>query len=144
MKYTLTLILMIVSIIIGYTRDTIPEENWKLVRQYLDQQKEFSAIVMLGSEGSIRFNQGYGYADRANLVAFSDHTLSTIGSITKPFTATAILLLMEKGKLSVQDPISKYFDGIPADKMNITLHQLLTHSSGLPGAIGDDYESIST
>ena len=144
MKHKLTLALWILTIVTAFALDTIPQENWKLAQQYLDQQKDFAAIVMVGSGGETRINQGYGYADRANMIPFSDKTLSTIGSITKPFTATAILLLMDKGMLSVNDPISKYFENVPSDKMNITLHQLLTHSSGLPGAIGDDYESIST
>ena len=144
MKYILALLLGFIMILPVSSIDTIPEARWKLVRQYLDQQKDLSAILMLGSGGNIKINQGFGYADRAQLVPYSDQTLMTIGSITKPFTATAILVLMDQGKLSVHDPISLYFDNISSDKKDITLHQLLTHSAGLPGAIGDDYEAIST
>ncbi len=144
MKYILTLLLGLIMALPASSLDSIPEARWKLVQQYLDQQEDLSAIMMLGSGGNIKINQGFGYADRANVVPFSDHTLMTIGSITKPFTATAILLLMDQGKLSVHDPISLYFDNVPTDKKDITLHQLLTHSAGLPGAIGDDYEAITT
>jgi len=122
----------------------IPQDRWILVEQYLDSQKDISGMFILASAGEIKINHGLGFADRNGQVPFTDQSLYTIGSITKPFTATAILLLMEEGKLSVQDPISMYFEDIPDDKKNITLHQLLTHSSGLPGAIGDDYEAIST
>jgi CubicO group peptidase (beta-lactamase class C family) len=144
MKYILYLLLCLIIIHPASSLDTIPEERWKLVRQHLAQQKDLSAIIMLGSGGNIKINQGFGNSDRAQLVPFSEHSLMTIGSITKPFTATAILLLMDQGKLSVHDPISLYFDNVSTDKKDITLHQLLTHSSGLPGAIGDDYEAIST
>ncbi|MBP7238885.1 MAG: beta-lactamase family protein [Saprospiraceae bacterium] len=144
MKYILSLLLSLIIILPVSSLDSIPEARWELVRQYLSQQKDLSAIMMVVTGGAIKINQGFGYADRTRLIPFSDHSLMTIGSITKPFTATAILLLMDQGKLSVHDPISLYFDNVSPDKKDITLHQLLTHSSGLPGAIGDDYEAIST
>jgi CubicO group peptidase (beta-lactamase class C family) len=71
-------------------------------------------------------------------------TLFDIGSITKSFTATAILQLMEQQKLRPEDPLSRFFPEAPADKKDITLHQLLTHSSGLPDAVGFDYDAVST
>ncbi|HZV45709.1 MAG TPA: serine hydrolase domain-containing protein, partial [Saprospiraceae bacterium] len=123
--------------------NSIPPDRWLMVDQYLSQQKEASGFFMVGSEGKILFEKGLGYANREQKIPFDDHTLYSIGSITKPFTATAILLLMEKGLVNVKDPITKYFKNVPDDKKEITLHQLLTHSSGLPGAIGDDYEIIS-
>ena len=144
MKYILSFLLCLITILPASSLDTIPEERWKLVQQYLTQQKDLSAIMIMGSGGNIKINQGFGYADREKRVPFSEHSLMTIGSITKPFTATAILLLMDQGKLSVHDPISLYFENVSQDKKDITLHQLMTHSAGLPGAIGDDYEAIST
>lgn len=69
-------------------------------------------------------------------------TVSTVGSITKQLTGTAILKLEEAGKLSVDDPITKYLDGVPEDKRGITIHHLLTHQAGFPGAIGDDRERV--
>jgi CubicO group peptidase (beta-lactamase class C family) len=138
------LFLLILSGRIFSQPNPIPEDRWKMVDQFLSQQKDSSAFFMAGSGGKVMFEKGLGYADRAQRVPFDDHTLFSIGSITKPFTATAILLLMEKGLVSPKDPITKYFDNVPEDKQGITLHQLLTHSSGLPGAIGDDYEIITT
>jgi CubicO group peptidase (beta-lactamase class C family) len=66
----------------------------------------------------------------------------TTGSITKQFTATSILVLEARGKLSLQDPITIDFEAIPEDKGGVTLHHLLTHTAGFPGAIGDDRERI--
>ncbi|HEY9422844.1 MAG TPA: serine hydrolase domain-containing protein, partial [Thermoanaerobaculia bacterium] len=64
------------------------------------------------------------------------------GSITKQFTAAAVLKLEMEGKLKVTDPLSKHFEGVPEDKRGITLHQLLTHSAGLVDILGDDYEEM--
>jgi len=69
-------------------------------------------------------------------------TVHAIGSITKQYTAACVLKLQEVGKLEVQDLMSKYITGVPADKATITLHHLPTHSAGFPGAIGDDNEPI--
>jgi CubicO group peptidase (beta-lactamase class C family) len=123
-------------------KNEIPEKNWVLVSSYLEQQTNFSGMIMLGMNGEIKINQGFGYADRGKMIPYSDQSLYTIGSITKPFTATAIMLLYDKAKISLTDPIDLYFKNVPEDKRKITIHQLLTHSSGLPGAIGDDYEAI--
>jgi CubicO group peptidase (beta-lactamase class C family) len=61
-----------------------------------------------------------------------------IGSLTKPLTAAAVLKLEEQGKLSVTDPITRFFPDAPADKRAITLHHLLTHTSGLPHAYASE------
>lgn len=122
---------------------TIPQDHGKMVDQYLGQQKDAGGFFLVGTAGRITMTKGLGFAERSHQIPFDENTLYSIGSITKSFTATAIMLLMEKGLINVQDPISKYFYEIPDDKKVITIHQLLTHSAGFPGAIGDDYEIIS-
>lgn len=102
----------------------------------------FSGSVLVAKAGKILLEKGYGWQDREKKVAESAATVFSVGSITKQFTGAAILKLEMQGKLSVQDPLSKFFPGAPADKAGITLHQLLTHTAGFPGAIGDDYELL--
>lgn len=109
----------------------------------LNQKHNFSGSVLVAWKGQV-FKKGYGFSDRDNKTAFTPQTISCIGSVTKQFTGAAILKLEMMGKLSVQDPIGKYFPQVPADKQGITLHHLLTHSAGFPGAIGDDYASVNT
>ncbi len=70
-------------------------------------------------------------------------TVYDVGSITKQFTAAAILKLEMMGRLRVSDPISRYVGPVPPDKAPITLRALLTHTSGLPDALGDDYDVLS-
>lgn len=91
----------------------------------------FAGVVLVAKGDAPLFAEGFGLADREHGVRWTPGTISDIGSITKQFTGAGILKLEEDGKLTVGDPITRYFTGVPADKAGITLHQLLTHSSGL-------------
>ncbi|HVG08365.1 MAG TPA: serine hydrolase domain-containing protein [Thermoanaerobaculia bacterium] len=102
----------------------------------------FSGSLLVAKGGEVILDKGYGFADAQGKVPFTADTAFDIGSITKQFTATAILKLEMQGKLSVSDPISKWFEGVPEDKKGITLHHLLTHSAGLEDVFGDDYEEM--
>lgn len=70
-------------------------------------------------------------------------TVYDIGSITKQLTAAAIVTLQSTGRLGVHDRIGRFLDGVPRDKRAITIQQLLTHTSGLVGSLGGDYEPLS-
>ncbi|RPJ03271.1 MAG: class A beta-lactamase-related serine hydrolase [Candidatus Aminicenantes bacterium] len=110
-------------------------------RTYLERLEKlgFAGVVLVAKGDAPLFAEGFGLADRERGLRWTPATVSTVGSITKQFTGAAILKLEEDGKLGVSDPISKYFDGVPADKSAITLHHLLSHSSGLtdPEDLGD-------
>jgi uncharacterized protein YndB with AHSA1/START domain len=103
----------------------------------------FHGSVLVVLRGEVLLSNGYGFLDRQAASRNTAETIYDIGSITKQFTAAAILKLEMQGKLSVEDPLSKYFPDLPADKKNITLHDLLRHQSGLISTIGGDYEKIS-
>jgi len=92
----------------------------------------FSGAILVAYKGKIILNNGYGLAIRDQDVAVTPSTAFAVASITKPFTAAAILKLEQHGKLKTTDPITKYFDTVPDDKTEITIHQLLTHTSGIP------------
>lgn len=103
----------------------------------------FSGSILIAKEGKIILNKGYGMADRENNIPYTSSTVSTTGSVTKQFTATAILKLVEMKKLKTTDPISYFFKNLPNDKKEITIHQLLTHSAGLIDGIGEgDFDDI--
>jgi CubicO group peptidase (beta-lactamase class C family) len=91
----------------------------------------FSGSVLAAKDGKIILNRGYGLADRERNLPNTAETVFAIGSLTKQFTAAAILQLEAQGKLNTQDLASKYLGEFPPDKAGITLHHLLTHSSGL-------------
>jgi CubicO group peptidase (beta-lactamase class C family) len=86
---------------------------------------------------------GFGMADREAGTAATCDTVYDTMSITKQFTAAAVLELETMGELRVTDPLGTHLGPVPPDKREITLHHLLTHTSGLPEYLGDDYEVVS-
>ena len=137
----------------------LPKENYnvvitndtcKKIDSYLSQlekEKNFSGGLLIIKDGEKIFSKGYGWADRENKIPFTPSTLASMGSITKAFTAAAIIKLVEQGRLSVTDSLKKFFPDVPAGKANITIHQMLTHSSGFHEFLqndGGDYEKIET
>ena len=88
------------------------------------------ASVLVAKDGEIIYQNGFGYADIGNRVPFTVDTKSRIGSVTKQFTASAILKLKEKGELSIDDRLSKYVPDFPRGE-EVTIHHLLTHTSGI-------------
>jgi CubicO group peptidase (beta-lactamase class C family) len=101
----------------------------------------FSGAVLVAKNDSILLRQGYGWSDEERSIAITPETIFDIGSYVKAFTATAIMQLVERAKLNVTDTITRFFKDVPADKKNITIRQLLTHSSGL--VYDDFYDQIS-
>ena len=91
----------------------------------------FSGAVLVAKDGKILLRKGYGWADKNNENPITAESVFDIGSHVKAFTATAIMQLEQRGKLTTSDPITKYFQKVPADKTQITIHHLLTHTSGL-------------
>jgi len=115
------------------------------LKEYMQHAEKagFSGSVLVAVKDKVLLEQGYGFSDKGNQTAFTADTVSTTGSVTKQFTGAGILKLQMQGKLYVNDPITKYFKNVPDDKKGITLHHLLTHTAGFPGAIGHDFEPIS-
>ncbi|WP_203295130.1 serine hydrolase domain-containing protein [Maricaulis parjimensis] len=87
-------------------------------------------------EGEPVYQAFFGEADRRTGRGFDADTLFDIGSLTKQFTAAAILVLVDRGQLSLDDRLADHFDGVPADKADIAIDQLLSHSSGLSDDTG--------
>ena len=115
------------------------------VEEFLDDTlpDEASGTVVAARAGEIAHCKGFGLAHRAAKVAAGCNTAYDIMSMTKQFTAAAILKLEMMGKLRVTDPMSKFVGPVPDDKRAITVHHLLTHTSGLPDQLGGDYEALS-
>ena len=106
-------------------------------------ENDFSGVILVAQNDSIIFNKAYGRKNNLENGLNDINTVFDICSITKQFTAAAILKLSMQNKISIEDNLSKYFDDVPKDKKDITIHQLLTHSSGLTIGIGDDYDPIT-
>jgi CubicO group peptidase (beta-lactamase class C family) len=87
--------------------------------------------VLLVRDDAIVLDEGYGLANREAGISCSASTIYGIGSTPIDFTHVGILLLAEEGRLSLDDPITRYFDGVPPDKRGITIEHLMTGASGL-------------
>lgn len=128
---------MVVVLMVGCgpSGDTLPE----LMESAED--KGFSGSVLVVRQGDVILDAAYGEAIRERQ-PFRTDTVSSMGSLTKQFTGAAVLAAQEDGLLSTSDRIDVHLDGVPKDKAGITIHQLLTHQSGLPGSIGPDEDPI--
>ncbi|GAA4711612.1 beta-lactamase family protein [Sphingomonas lutea] len=91
----------------------------------------FSGVVAVAKQGRVTFVKGYGLADAEQRVPNSPGTVFHIASLSKPFTSMAILLLAERGRLDLDQPLSKLLPDYPGGD-RLTIHQLLSHRSGIP------------
>jgi CubicO group peptidase (beta-lactamase class C family) len=103
----------------------------------------FSGTLAAARGGELVHCEGFGLADREAGASASCDTVYDLMSMTKQFTAAAILKLEMMRKLRVNDSIAAHLEGVPRDKREITIAQLLTHSSGLIDALGGDYEPLA-
>ncbi|AXG70187.1 penicillin-binding protein 4* [Kordia sp. SMS9] len=95
-------------------------------------KKEASgATILVAKDGKVIFRKAYGKANLELDIDMIPENIFEIGSITKQFTAVGILMLLEEGKLSLEDEITKYIPDYPTQDTKITIHHLLTHTSGI-------------
>ena len=113
--------------------------------QYLSRMVPFgfNGAVLIAHGENILLNKGYGLADPSTQMPNGPGVIYSLGSIVKPFTATLVMRMVQEGSLSTEDSLSSFFPALPENKQAITIHHLLSHSSGLPGALGPDDEFIT-
>ena len=98
-----------------------------------------SATVAVMDNGAIVYSEGFGMADRLNSLPVGKNTLFNMGSISKVYVTTAIMLLVDDGKVRLDAPVATYlpeFTMLDKRYKDITVRMLLNHSSGLPGTVG--------
>jgi CubicO group peptidase (beta-lactamase class C family) len=95
--------------------------------------ERFSGSILVARDGQVIVSKGYGMANVELDVPNTPNTVFRLASLTKQFTATAIMMLQERGKLNVNDPFCKYLTDCPPVWQPITIRQLLTMTSGIPG-----------
>jgi len=103
----------------------------------------FSGFVLVAKGQEILFEKSIGLANKKDRYQFTTETVIDTLSLTKQFTAAAILKLEEHGVLSVHDTLDRFYKNIPDDKKKITLHHLLTHTSGIGEYYKSDYSEVS-
>ena len=101
------------------------------VKAQMERQHVPGVSIVVIKDQKIIKSMGYGLANVELNVAVTPETVFKIGSVSKQFIATGILLLVQDGKMSLDDNISKFLDGTPEPWKPITIRHLLTHTSGI-------------
>ena len=101
---------------------------------------DFEGECYITVKGKVLYNKSTGYADRDKKIKDDENTVFRIASISKQFTAAAVMLLQERGKLSVNDKLSKYFPDYKYGE-KITIDNLLNMRSGIPEYMSEDYNN---
>lgn len=104
-----------------------------LAREAIDKEGVPGLSIAVGQDGEILLAKGYGYADAQRGVPATADTLYDIGSLTRQFIAVGILQLAEEKKLSLDDELKKWLPEFPTQGHKLTLRQLLSNTSGVPG-----------
>ncbi len=103
----------------------------------------FWGAVLVAKGGEVLLSKGYGFADYGS-TPNTPRTLFELASVSKQITAAAVLKLEMEGKLAISDSIDQHFKNVPEEKKAITIHQLLTHTSGISAEIGLPYAATET
>lgn len=133
-KFVAILCALFLFVINGFAQTETTDLASK-VDEYMNafvKTKDAGGAVLLAKDGKILVSKGYGLANAELNVPNRSNTKFRIGSLTKQFTSAAIMILQERGKLSVKDAVCKYLENCPEAWKEITIHQLLTHTSGIP------------
>jgi CubicO group peptidase (beta-lactamase class C family) len=142
-SYTLILAALLVAALIASIPTTLHADETQSPGPTLTDRVEATlpdhvgAAVLVIDHGKTVFRQAFGLADVENQTPVTPQTNFRIASITKQFTATAVMLLVDDGKLSLDDTLDQFFPGFPNYSRRITVRHLLNHRSGLP-----DYEDL--
>lgn len=114
----------------------------EFITPYVDS-RSFSGSVLIAEGENVLISKGYGMANLEHDVPNTPQTKFRLGSITKQFTAMAVLILQEQGQLDVQDPVCDYISDCPEAWQAVTIHHLLTHTSGIPNYTGfPDFDEL--
>ena len=111
----------------------------ELIEKYANEAYEkgsFNGTWLLAESGNIISKGAVGFRDPEDTLPITEDTIFQLASVSKQFTATAVMLLIREGKLSLQDEITKYFPEIPYP--GVTIQHLLTHTGGVPDYFDDE------
>lgn len=114
------------------------EKEYDIIATEIFKPNHPGGVVLISKKGNVTYKKAFGLANMELEVPMKTDMVFEIGSLTKQFTAVAILQLMEQGKLSLNDPITKYIPDYPVYERTITIHHLLTHTAGLQNYTSQD------
>src|SRR5678810_1075509 len=128
-KIGLAMFLAVVTAFSAYAQDAVTTKVDEFIKSEMENQKVPGVSLAVVKDGKPLIVKGYGFANLEHQVPVKPETIFQSGSVGKQFTATAVMMLVEEGKLSLDDKITNYFPDGPESWNNITLRHLLTHTS---------------
>jgi CubicO group peptidase (beta-lactamase class C family) len=138
------------SVVMSFAVSTLPAQRSPAdldatVARVTAEQHVVGASVLVAKDGRILLHKGYGVADLGLDVPTKDETVYHIVGPMLPFTGVAVMQLVERGKLALDDDISKYVPEFPTQGRHVTIRQLLDHTSGIVDYhyLGDPIEATS-
>jgi CubicO group peptidase (beta-lactamase class C family) len=141
-KLSFSTIILMLAIVFNASAQPKTKENQQLssaIDKILEEDYKADGpgvAVLVAKNGKVVYHKGIGMANLELGVPMNSDMIFRIGSITKQFTAVAILQLMEQGKLSLENEITKFIPDYPTHDHKITIHHLLTHTSGIASYTG--------
>src|SRR6266704_5104386 len=114
-------------------QDAIATKVDDYIKAEMQRQHIPGLSLAVVKDGQIILAKGYGFANAEHQVPVKPETIFQSGSMGKQFTATAVMMLVEDGKITLDDRISKYFTNAPSSWTNVTVRHLLTHTAGFTG-----------
>ncbi|MFC2125968.1 serine hydrolase domain-containing protein [Bacteroidota bacterium] len=133
LRIIVTLIIIFFNIIPGCfaQENEQAHEIERIINKYFDNGY-YTGTILVADKNGILYNGAFGYADRETQRKLTIETPFYIASVSKQFVSSAALILVSEGKLNLDDPIIKYLDGLPSFCQQITIRNLLNHTSGFP------------
>lgn len=134
---------LVLLITIGFTASSSADEIDDYVRAQMEKLRMPGLALAVVQNGKVVKQQAYGLANVELEVPVQTETVFLIASITKTFTATAILTLVEEGRITLEDSVTKFLPDLPASWAPVTIRHCLAHTSGLPDAVDADGNLIA-
>lgn len=128
-KQILSLFIFMIFVLTGTAQSVEKQLDQLLSAEYKAGEPGVAALI--AKDGKVIYRKAFGHADLELNVPMTPENVFELGSITKQFTAVAILMLQEQGKLKLDDDITKFIPDYPVKGKKITVHQLLNHTSGI-------------
>lgn len=135
-----TVKVFLIGILLLFTTLTFAQnksEELDRLFNYYNENGSFSGAVLAAGNGKIIYRKAFGFSDFENKNLMRPSAVFNIASTTKPFTAAAIMMLKERGKLSYDDKLIDFLSDFPSYGKNITIRHLLTHTSGVPDFVNE-------
>lgn len=136
MTNRITIILLAFILLTSCGESIVPPQE--LMEEYAENGRRkinspFSGAVLIAKDGQVTFKQAYGFFDRENELPNQVETKFPIGSVTKQFTAMLVMQMVERGTINLSDTLSSHLSYLPESfARQFTIHQLLSHTAGLP------------